>query len=65
MAIITMLIAMQGFSQKNGFKISGKVVGSSKQNIESATVILLRANDSAIIKTSVTDALGGFIFEKL
>lgn len=65
MTAIAMITALQGFSQSRSFKISGKVVGSSKQNIESATVILLRANDSVIIKTSVTDVNGAFIFEKL
>jgi len=65
MTVIAMITVLQGFSQNNGFKISGRVLGSSKQNIESATVILLRANDSVIIKTSVTDVGGAFIFDKL
>jgi outer membrane receptor protein involved in Fe transport len=62
---IALLIALQGFSQTKGFKISGKAVASSKYNIESATASLLKVNDSLLLKTSLTDAGGVFIFENL
>ena len=65
MTVIAMLIAVQGFSQKNGYRISGKVISSSKQNVESATVTLLKTIDSVIIKSVVSDANGLFILEKL
>ncbi len=65
MTVIALFISMQGFSQKIGFKISGRVIGSSKQNIESATASLLRTKDSSLLKTSLTNADGVFIFENL
>lgn len=65
LTLLASMITLIGFSQSEGYKIKGKVTGSSKQNIEAATVLLLKSNDSAVIKTTLTDAVGTFSFENL
>ncbi len=50
-------IAMMGNIEGNVF--------SSQKPIESATVILLRSKDSSIIKNTVTDEKGLFVFHKI
>ena len=38
---------------------------SSKQSVEFATVQLLSGSDSAVIKTTLTDKKGKFLFDKI
>ena len=54
-----------GFAQ-NGGKISGAIQSKETgKNIESATIYLLKAVDSSLIKAAVTDKEGIFIFENV
>lgn len=48
--------------QKNG-KISGSVIDGNTKTIESASITLLRAKDSAVAKLTVADKKGAFSFE--
>ncbi|RYG53324.1 MAG: TonB-dependent receptor [Chitinophagaceae bacterium] len=50
---------------QSNLKISGQVLGADNKAIESATAVLMRVSDSAIIKTALTDAEGHFSFEGL
>jgi iron complex outermembrane receptor protein len=47
---------------KNG-KIAGTVIDGNTKTIESATITLLKANDSTVAKMSVADKTGKFLFE--
>jgi iron complex outermembrane receptor protein len=65
LTVVFSIITMCGFSQSEGYKVKGKVSSISKLNIEAATVSILKSSDSSIVKTSLTDASGTFIFENL
>lgn len=59
-------LSLPGMSQqaKNG-KISGTVIDGSIKTIESATITLMRAKDSSVVKMSVADKTGKFEFENV
>ena len=67
--ILTMLtVALTAFSfvsnaQMNYGKITGTVIDGSTKTIESATITLLRAKDSSVVKMSVADKAGKYQFE--
>jgi hypothetical protein len=44
-------------------KISGNIVDGAQKTIESATIALLRAKDSSVVKFSVADKTGNYSFE--
>jgi outer membrane receptor protein involved in Fe transport len=51
---------------QNGGKISGSIKdGGNQKIIDAASIALLKASDSSLIKTSVTDKQGNFIFENV
>ncbi|RZM06213.1 MAG: carboxypeptidase regulatory-like domain-containing protein [Pedobacter sp.] len=63
-----MLIALlgfqfQGFAQNDLGRIQGTVVDGNAATVESATITLLRAVDSAVVKMSVADKSGKYHFE--
>lgn len=49
--------------QTPGGLVSGRVVGPDGQGLGQATVLLLRAADSTLVKGSLADAKGDFLFE--
>lgn len=52
-------------AQSNGARIAGTVTAWNQQALESATVTLLKATDSSVVKTSTTDRAGKFQFENV
>lgn len=46
-------------------KITGTVVDGNTKTIESATITLLRQTDSAVVKMSVADKTGKYVFESI
>ena len=67
LTLSTVLVALSVVSLaqiKNG-KISGKVIDGNTKTIESATITLLRANDSSVAKISVANKEGNFVFESV
>lgn len=46
-------------------KIAGTVIDGSQKTIESSTITLLRIKDSAVVKMSVADKNGKFLFENV
>ncbi|QEC70015.1 TonB-dependent receptor [Panacibacter ginsenosidivorans] len=60
--IVPAFIATTSFAQTIG-KISGSIISSDKKVIEAATISLLKAKDSSLIKMEVTDKNGLFEFE--
>ena len=58
-------IGMSSYAQTGG-KISGSIKdGGNQKIIDAATVSLLKAKDSSLVKTAVTDASGNFVFENV
>lgn len=60
-------IGMSSFAQSaSGGKISGSIKdGGNQKVIDAATVSLLKAKDSALVKVAVTDKDGNFSFENI
>ncbi len=62
---LALTISFSGFSQTSG-KINGIIKdGGNQKIIDAATVSLLKAKDSSLVKTSLTDKEGNFAFETL
>lgn len=63
--IIFMSIAISSLAQITG-KITGSIKDGGKQKIiDAASISLLQAVDSSMVKTSVTDKSGNFIFDNV
>jgi hypothetical protein len=58
-------IIVSAHSQAKNGRVTGDVKGPNQKGIEAATVSLLRAKDSALVKLSLTGKQGDFEFEKL
>lgn len=59
-----LLISVQTWAQQKAVKISGKIADESGKGIAGATVSLLKAKDSSLIKAEITDEQGGFHIER-
>ncbi|HYK75791.1 MAG TPA: hypothetical protein VEV16_02350, partial [Daejeonella sp.] len=46
-------------------KITGSVIDDKQQALDFATVSLLKAKDSTLVKTAMTDIAGNYFFEKV
>ncbi len=58
--VVACMIGLAGFTQ-NG-SISGKVHDDAQKGLAGATALLLKASDSGLVKTAVTDKEGYFAF---
>ena len=67
--LVTILISLhqQVWAQTKigGSKISGNVVDEQKKPLDFATILLLKASDSSMVKTSMTDLAGKYAFENM
>src|SRR5829696_2511353 len=61
--LLTVLTAFSFVSHAQNGKITGVVVDGSQKIIESATISLLKAKDSAVVKFTVTSKEGAFAFD--
>lgn len=59
---ITILFVNNGMAQTSTPTVSGKVVDVKNAPVESATISLLNAMDSSVIKLDVSDKAGKFLF---
>src|SRR5687768_10256179 len=59
------LLSTLVFAQDKNGKISGIITDESQKPLQSASVSLLRAKDSALVKIAVTDKEGRYEFDKL
>ena len=58
-------IGMSSYAQTGG-KVSGTIKdGGNQKIIDAATVSLLKAKDSSLVKAAVTDPAGNFVFENV
>ena len=68
--LLTLLIAITTLSfvsdaQKGVGRVSGRVIDGNTKTIESATITLLRSQDSSVARISVADKTGNFVFENI
>ena len=61
-AVIT-LFSFLGASAQNNAKITGQVKDANGTAVNAATIMLLRAKDSVLVKTEVADKSGNYKFE--
>src|SRR6187399_1947713 len=57
--LMLMLVTTQSMAQSTG-KIAGSVTDNSNKALSAATISLLRAKDSSLVKAAITDANGKF-----
>jgi len=63
--LLSIAIAFSFFANSQTGKVSGTVTDASSKAIHSATVSLLRAKDSSLVKFSPTDKNGAYEFENI
>jgi iron complex outermembrane receptor protein len=63
LTLLTLMItSLTVLAQKVG-RVSGAVIDGSQKTIESATIAIIKAKDSASVKFAVADKNGNFVFE--
>ncbi|HEX8378693.1 MAG TPA: outer membrane beta-barrel protein [Pedobacter sp.] len=62
LSILTLTSAVRAQTQGS---VAGKVLDESQKPLDFATVSLLKASDSALVKSSITDSTGAYLFEKV
>src|SRR5688500_11877021 len=62
---ILFIAVLAGYSAFAQTKISGKVIKQQNDPLENANVLLLHARDSALIKGTVTDKNGQYLFQDI
>lgn len=65
MTVALTALSFDSYAQTKTGKISGTVIDGNTKIIESATIILLKASDSSVVKMSVADKTGKFEFENV
>lgn len=65
LALALTTLSLAGLAQVKKGKISGTVIDGSTKTIESATISLLRAKDSSMVKMGVADKTGKFEFDNV
>ncbi len=64
-SIILTAFNLTALAQQKTAKVAGTVGGADKAAIQAATVTLLKAKDSAVVKMSVSDKSGKYEFENI
>ncbi|MBO9567036.1 MAG: TonB-dependent receptor [Niastella sp.] len=65
LAIILTALNLNTLAQQRTAKVAGTVGGADKAALQAATITLLKAKDSAVVKMSVSDKAGKFEFESI
>src|SRR6186713_1694992 len=65
LALSLTFLTLASYAQTKTGRISGTVIDGSTKTIESATITLLKAKDSAVVKMAVADKTGKYEFENV
>ncbi len=65
LAVALTALTIVGQAQTKTGKITGTVIDGNTKTIESSTITLLKAADSTVVKLSVADKTGKFVFEAI
>lgn len=65
LAIALIALTPASEAQTRTGKITGTVIDGNTKTIESATITLLRAKDSSVVKMSIADKTGKYVFESV
>ena len=57
---IILIFSVQGLLAQTNIQVSGKIAGENNNALSSATVVLLKAKDSSLVKSAVTNSSGIF-----
>src|SRR5215213_9153240 len=63
--ILLFSVALTSWGQTKTGRITGQVIDGSQKTIEAATISLLRGKDSSVVKFSVADKKGNYVFENI
>ncbi|MBS1576313.1 MAG: TonB-dependent receptor [Bacteroidetes bacterium] len=63
--VLFTFLSLKTMAQTKVGKITGSVIDGSQKTIESATITLIRANDSTVAKIAIADKTGKFEFENI
>lgn len=63
--LIMSMQTMRSFAQSAGGRIVGTVTAENQKALEAATITLLKAKDSSVVKIGVSDQAGTFEFENI
>ncbi|HEY0896552.1 MAG TPA: carboxypeptidase-like regulatory domain-containing protein, partial [Sphingobacteriaceae bacterium] len=64
-ALLFLAANVMGQVRLTGSKVSGQVIDETHAPLEFATIILMNANDSALVKSAMSDPNGRFYLENL
>jgi iron complex outermembrane recepter protein len=65
LALSLTFLSLASYAQTKTGRISGTVIDGSTKTIESATITLLKAKDSSVVKMAVADKAGKYEFENV
>jgi outer membrane receptor protein involved in Fe transport len=65
LSLISFILASFAIAQTKNGRVTGTIKDNNEQSIDAATVSLLAAKDSSLIKISVSNRQGNFEFEKV
>ncbi|MDB5247010.1 MAG: TonB-denpendent receptor [Segetibacter sp.] len=65
LTIVISTLSIPAFGQQKTGKINGNVIDGDTKTIEAASITLLRAKDSSLVKLSASDKTGKFSFENI
>ena len=65
LTVVFATLSLFGFAQNGNGNINGRVIDVNTKVIEAATISLLKAKDSSIVKISASDKTGNFSFNNI
>ncbi len=65
LTVVLTALTLTSQAQTKSGKITGTVIDGNTKTIESATITLLKAADSSVVKISVADKTGKYVFEAI
>lgn len=63
--LVQSILLIHGFAQVPQTSVSGSVVDDNNKPVETATISLMKAVDSSVVKLSLTDKAGKFSFQNI
>ena len=63
--LLLLAVSVMAQARLTGSKVSGRVIDENQKPLDFATIILMNAKDSSLVKTAMTDLEGLFYFENL
>ena len=65
MLLTIITLSLSSIAQVANGRLTGTVTDETQKGVEAATVSLLLAKDSSLVKISITDKIGAYSFENI